>query len=211
MTSKKKLAAVLTGDLIGSRHLSMTDRKKMQTTQRNIFDKITQQFFDFKAEEFRGDGFQAVLYENRNQALRVALLIQTALIKESFGIRIGIGLGSISYEAENINTSDGTAFQLSGPVLDDLKKRNQHIGIATENTTANAEWNVHAITLNFLIEKWSALQSEAIHEHLTSATQQEVAEKLNISQPSVHQRLQTAGWPVVDAIVKRFENYTFLE
>lgn len=211
MASKKKLAAVLTGDLIGSRHLSMADRKKMQTAQRNIFNKITQQFSDFKAEEFRGDGFQAVLYENRNQALRVALLIQTALIKESFGIRIGIGMGNINYQAENINTSDGTAFQLSGPILDELKKRNQHIGIASENTTTNQEWNVHNVTLNFLIEKWSPLQSEAIHEHLTSATQQEVAEKLNISQPSVHQRLQTAGWPVIDAIVKRFESYTFLE
>lgn len=210
MSSKKKFAAVLTGDIIGSRNLSVPDRKKMQNTQRQIFDQLTKQFPDFKAEEFRGDGFQAVLYDNRNQALRVALLIQTALLKESFGVRIGIGMGDIAYQAENITISDGTAFQLSGPILDELKKRNQHIGIASENSLTNQEWNVHAITLNFLIEKWSPLQSEAIHEHLTSATQLEVAEKLNISQPSVHQRLQTAGWPVVDAIIKRFESYIFM-
>ncbi len=209
MSSKKKFAAVLTGDLIGSRNLSTADRKKMQTTQRTIFEQVAKQFSDFKAEEFRGDGFQAVVYNNRNHALRIALLIQTALLKESFGIRIGIGIGDITYQATNITTSDGPAFQLSGPILDELKKRNQYIGIASENASANYEWSVHSITLNFLIEKWSPLQSEAIHEHLTSATQLEVAEKLNISQPSVHQRLQTAGWPVVDAIVKRFESYIF--
>ncbi len=209
MASKNKLAAVLTGDIIGSRYLSTAERKAMQTTLRKTFDRLSKQFSDFKAEEFRGDGFQAVLYDNRNQALRIALLIQTALLKKSFDIRIGIGVGNITYQASTITTSDGPAFQLSGPILDDLKKRNQHIGIAFENTNANQEWSIHTITLNFLIEKWSALQSEAVHEHLTSATQQEVAEKLNISQPSVHQRLQTAGWPVIDAIVKRFDTYIF--
>jgi hypothetical protein len=211
MASKNKLVAVLTGDIIGSRYLSTAERKAMQTALRKIFDRLSKQFLDFKAEEFRGDGFQAILSTNRNHALRIALLIQTALLKKSFDIRIGIGIGNIAYQSSTITTSDGSAFQLSGPILDDLKKRNQHIGIAFENINANHEWSVHTITLNFLIEKWSALQSEAIHEHLTSATQQEVAEKLNISQPSVHQRLQTAGWPVIDSIVKRFENYTFLE
>ena len=41
---------------------------------------------------------------------------------------------------------------------------------------------------------------------LQDHTQASIAKKLKIKQPSVHQRLQAAGWPVVQKILTRFES-----
>jgi hypothetical protein len=45
-----------------------------------------------------------------------------------------------------------------------------------------------------------------MHLQLQDQTQQTIAKKLKIKQPSVHQRLQGAGWPVVQKILNRFES-----
>lgn len=201
----KKQAAVITGDIIQSSLLKATQRKRFQQILEKVFAAIKEKDESFRAEQYRGDSFQAVFIQNPELALHSGLLLQAWLRKENFQVRISIGTGDITFTSKNVVTSDGTAFQHSGPYLDELKKKNGLISIVSPHSAVNQEWAIHSQVLSFLMERWSAPQAEAILEQLNGLTQAQTAEKLKIRQPAVNQRLQAAGWQVITMIISRFE------
>ena len=132
------------------------------------------------------------------------MLLQALLHKEAFGVRIALGLGEVNFDSDSILTSDGTAFQLSGPALDELKKKNQPVAILGHSDSFNKEWKVHALSLSYLLQRWTIPQAEAVLAQLQGLTQEETARDLQVKQPAVQQRLQATGWAVMDAILERF-------
>jgi hypothetical protein len=200
----EKKAAVLTGDIIRSSDLTPEKREQLQLVLTGVFSEAARLTPSFRAEQFRGDSFQAVLDTQPEAGLRVLLLIIARLHLHQFGVRIALGLGTVSYESDSILTSDGSAFQASGPALDELKKRNQLLAIAGPSDSFNQEWRVHALTLDYLLSRWTVPQAEAVLGQLQGLTQEETARRLEIKQPAVQQRLQAVGWPVIEAILERF-------
>jgi hypothetical protein len=205
MAGKRK-ASVISADVIGSSTLKPAARRKLQAALDNVFKYASAQWKDLSVQQYRGDSLQAVFTTNRAYSLRAGLLLHSGLQKENFRIRISVGIGEISYKGRNIITSDGSAFQASGHYLDTLIKSGDVISIAGIDDEFTAEWQVHSTTLNHIIERWSRQQAEAIYLHLQQYTQLKMARKLKIRQPSVHQRLQAAGWPVIQKILQRFES-----
>src|SRR5688500_15183352 len=120
MPSQK--ATVITGDVIGSSELPPPSRKKLQRLLDTFFKDATHQWPDLNIQQYRGDSLQALLTTHRQMALRLGLSLQSFLIKEEFAVRLAIGVGDISYKSKDVITSDGTAFQASGPLLDELLK-----------------------------------------------------------------------------------------
>ncbi|WP_207510835.1 sigma-70 region 4 domain-containing protein [Longitalea luteola] len=200
------LAAVISGDIVGSSQLKPAARKKLQQLFDNFFTNAAVQWPDMQAQQYRGDSLQAILTVNRLAALRIVLMFQSYLLKEKYKIRMAIGVGTINFKSGQVITSDGSAFQASGPYLDALAKSGDLISIAGNNDEFTSEWQVHSASLNYFIEHWSPQQAEAIYLQLQDHTQAAIATMLNIKQPSVHQRLQGAGWPVVNKILTRFES-----
>ena len=201
----KTNAVVITGDIIQSSLLTPKERGRLQKVLEQAFAAIKTKEKSFDVEQYRGDSFQAVLTKRPGDALQYSLLLMAMLWKENFRTRLAIGTGEISFNAKKIVTSDGPAFQNSGPYLDELKKKNGLISVVTPHPTINHEWEVHSQSLSFIIERWSAPQAEAVLEQLNGLTQAQAAEKLNIRQPAVHQRLQGAGWQVIQLVLRRFE------
>ena len=201
-------AVIITGDIIASSTFSTEQRKNLQKRIGIFLKRISAAYPDFKAEQFRGDSLQCVFTNNRIAALRTALSLYCFLAAANFKIRQSIGIGEISFTGNNVVTSDGTAFRYSGENIDDLKKRNELISVASGDEQFNEEWKVHSASLNFLLERLSSAQADAVYLQLQNARQEEVAKALKISQPSVHQRLQAAGWPVISRVVQRFETVT---
>ena len=199
-------AAVISGDVIGSSTLKPAARQKLQQVLDAFFRQAVKEWPDLKVQQYRGDSLQALFTNSRAKALRAALSLHCFLIKEKFAIRLAIGVGDISYKSKDVITSDGSAFQASGPYLDELMKSGDVICVAGEREAFTAEWLVHSASLNYLIQHWSPKHAEAMYLQLRDQTQQEIARKLKIKQPSVHQRLQIAGWPVVQKILQRFES-----
>jgi hypothetical protein len=196
--------AVLTGDIIRSSDLNPERRQTLQPTLAHTFSEVGRVIPGFRAEQFRGDSFQAVIDKNPETALRALLLIQALLHIDGFGVRIALGLGDIAYKSDSILTSDGSAFQLSGPALDDLKKKNQPVAILSPSESFNREWRVHSLSLGYLLQRWTIPQAEAIRWQLQGLTQEQTATELSVRQPAVQQRLQATGWIVMDAILERF-------
>ncbi|RPD42302.1 SatD family protein [Chitinophaga barathri] len=201
----KTNAAVITGDVIQSSQLAPTAREHLQKALDNAFAAAKKKDKNFRAEQYRGDSFQAVITKNPETALRSSLILMAMLWKEDFKARLAIGTGTISFNAKKIVTSDGPAFRNSGLYLDELKKKNGLISVATPDADVNQEWEIHSHTLSFIIERWSPAQAEAVLEQLNGLTQVQAAEKLNIRQPAVQQRLQGAGWQTISLILRRFE------
>ena len=203
--AKSISAIIITGDMVASAKFTPVKRKKLQNMLSAFIKKINGSYPDFKAEQFRGDSLQSVFTKNKPVALRTTLSLYCFLAAKNFKIRQSVGIGEISFESDNIITSDGTAFRISGENVDELKKRNELISIASADKIFNEEWRVHNATLNFLLERLSSAQAEALYLQMQNAKQEEIAKALHISQPSVHQRLQAAGWTVINKILQRFE------
>lgn len=201
----KQNATVISGDVVGSSLLKPAARKKLQQLLDSFFKQSVQQWPDLQIQQYRGDSIQAILTDNRLAALRIVLLLHSYLIKEKYKIRMAIGVGEITFKSKQVITSDGPAFQASGPYLDALTKSGELISIAgTDDFTS--EWEVHSSSLNYLIQHWSPQQAEAVYLQLQDLTQEAIAKKLKIKQPAVYYRLQGAGWPVVNKILTRFES-----
>lgn len=204
-TAKTKQAAAITGDVVASSRLAVNKRRKLQKIITAFAEKTAAQYRDFHLQMYRGDSLQALLTTNRKTALYLALQLQIILIMNSFHIRLSIGTGDISYKGKDVTTSDGTALQLSGTTLDDLKKRNEMIAVVSNEPGFNAEWAVHCASLNYLLQRLTAPQAAALYWLLQNKKQDEIAKTLKISQPSVHQRLQAAGANIFQKIIQRFE------
>jgi len=205
MAFKKSKAIVITGDVIASSRLRPLQRKNLQKKIDDFAEFFSKKFPDLQFQQYRGDSLQATLRENRLHALNMALQLQCFLTMAEFRIRLGLGFGEISFQSKDVITSDGSAFQLSGPLLDDLKKRNELIAITAADHAFADEWRVHGESLNFLLQRISSPQAEALYLLLQNKKQEEIAKTLKISQPSVHQRLQAAGVQVFISIIQRFE------
>ena len=206
--AKSISAIIITGDMVASAKFTPVKRKKLQNMLNAFIKKINSSYPDFKTEQFRGDSLQSVFTKNKSVSLRTALSLYCFLAAHNFKIRQSVGIGEISFKSDNVVTSDGTAFRLSGENVDELKKRNELISIASTEALFNDEWKVHSASLNFLLERLSNAQAEALYLQLQNAKQEEIAETLDITQPSVHKRLQAAGWAVINRIVQRFETVT---
>jgi len=206
MNNNISRAAVISGDIIGSSQLKPAARKKLQQLLDVFFENTTLEWSDMQAQQYRGDSIQITLTGNRLAALRITLLLQTCLIKDNFKIRMAIGIGDIYFQSGQVITSDGSAFQTSGPYLDALGKSGEMISIAAVDEEFTSEWQVHSASLNYILERLTQQQAEAVYLQLQDHTQASIAKKLKIKQPSVHQRLQAAGWPVVQKILTRFES-----
>lgn len=207
----KQNAAVLSADVVDSSAMSTGDRKKLQTELNKFYRYAGKEWPGFKMQQFRGDSLQATITSDYSHALRIALSLQSYLIRSKINIRMAVGVGTISFRGKDIVSSDGSAFRASGPYLDMLRKNNELISVAGDNEEFTSEWQTHSASLNFIISRWSAPQAEAIHLQLQGHTQQQIAKKLKIKQPSVNQRLQGAGWFVVYKILERFESVQLIQ
>ncbi len=183
-------AVTITGDVIASSRLRPLQRKKLQNRIDQFAQSFAKQYPDLQLQQYRGDSLQATLTKSRIHAMNIALQLQCFLIAEQYHIRLSIGVGEINFQGKDVITSDGTAF----------------LAVTGTDNAFAAEWQAHSESLNFVLQRLSPAQAEALYLHLQNMKQEDIAKALKISQPSVHQRLQAAGAQVFTSIIKRFES-----
>lgn len=224
------LQAVITGDLVNSSVMNNQERTYIITQLKLCFAKMQKQKrFSFQKafEVYRGDSFQCIL-NKPDQALRIAIILRTLIIKlnqqplkinskvapkatgkeeyKAADARIAIGIGSVTLKARKVIESDGEAFHNSGKLLDAIKISGERIMVKCTDEKLNQSLQTSFTLLDFIMSKWTPQQCEAIYELLINDFgQSQLAKKLKISQPSVHQRLKISGWYPVEKLLKNFE------
>lgn len=201
---------VLTGDVVKSSSLSGKEREAVIDHVKNTIKssrslpKKPSELVVF-SNIFRGDSFQGVM-SDFSKALKVALFIRAEMIKfrsevDTTDVRISLGIGKINIlNKHRIEESDGEAFQISGRALDKMK-RYRRLNFESSVPHFNNQLNTVASLLDALISRWTSYQAEGISLWLQHGTQEAISKKLDITQPAVQQRLQTAGlFAVEDAL-----------
>jgi hypothetical protein len=219
--------AIITGDVIHSTRMSMELRDWLF---KQIIAALKQWDKDFgmRSETFRGDSFQC-LVKNPAEVLKLALIQKTYIrslipynlhevnkkskivinreITSPIGIldaRIAVGIGKVELLSNRLASSGGTAFQLSGLLLDKMKNRKQSLAIATEDKF-NDELETEFILLDAIISKTTPLQCEVLNLKLLGYTEHQIAKRLNIGQSAINQRSTSGNWNAIESMLKRFE------
>jgi len=209
-----KSFAVLTGDLIGYSLTKGVKREKLQNTLKDILNEIEKSFRKQKIKSkfgiYRGDSFQGLI-PDPSASLECAIKIKSYLrsspikgINTIFDARIAIGIGKIDNIKRNISESDGEAFRLSGPALDELTGQHR-IKIKTPYQDLNDEFNLTCHFLDVIINRWTPAQAEVIYYLLNGLNQISIAEALNVSQAAINQRIASANWHTISIALKRFK------
>lgn len=197
-------AAVLTGDLVGSRDTPAqldTAISALGATARDISDDCQiPVYFD----RYRGDGWQMFLPSGQ-AGLRAALRVIAALTasKDGLATRLALGLGEANLPPNNdIGAGHGVAFILAGDLLEAQDKA-QRLSLPTMLPQLHAL----GLFLDWHARHWTATQAAALYEALrvNAPTQREIADKLGITRQAVQQRLAGTAMEAIQAAINAFE------
>jgi hypothetical protein len=193
------MEAIITGDLINSRQVEPAE---WMPALKKVLKKYGKEPKNW--EIFRGDSFQ--LNTKPDDALMAAILIKAEVKQwKNLDVRIGIGIGEITYQAAKITESNGTAFLNSGECFEELKK--QTLAIKTPNKDLNTTLNLMIELASLTIDRWTETAAKLIKikmENL-SANQKDLANLLNkTAQGTISEGLKRGGY---DEIQKLLDYY----
>ena len=196
---KETTHAVITGDIISSSTYSLTIKEKALQELRTVLSGYGAQM-----EVYRGDSFQA-LHTKPIEGLDLMLHLQAAVggIEPGLACRMALGLGAIESFSGKALEGDGEAFRNSGPYLDKMKKDQRFI-ITTPWPEVNDELLTECKLADAITSRWTVAQAETITGVLQGLNQNNLAERLNITQSAVNQRLRSASWDAIDFFRKRY-------
>jgi hypothetical protein len=195
-------AAVLTGDLIGSR------KAGQQATDGAITEIArTASQMDAPFARYRGDGWQ-VLLMRPEQCLRFALIVTARLRTASAPLtRFAIGIDEIAADrAPTLSAETGKAFVLSGETLDQMPKRSEFAIASMTRKLTEMTWAAARLA-DQVARKWTPQQAEAMAMALSPDDPPglAIAKTLGISPAAASYRLQGASWWDIKAVVSAFE------
>ncbi len=214
---KKKIYAVLTGDIVGSTKLANDDRQNLRQVLYLASDKISQYFHDYvpyKIDIFRGDSWQFVV-SDPSKSLRIGLfyrlLIREGMKAKQIDTRISIGLGTASFIPDNdLSSGDGEAFRLSGEALEKLP-RSTRMNIEFPKRFQSDINDAIAVIVKLIDLRagdWTKPQAKAISGAMLEFTQEEIADswfEKEITQQAIAQHLKRAGWSTIELGIEYFE------
>jgi hypothetical protein len=196
------MISIITGDIVNSRKLSskiwIDGLKKLL----NTFGKSPVEW-----EIYRGDEFQLEV-KNPEEALIIALQIKSYFKSLKLDVRMSIGFGDMTYKANKISESNGTAFIRSGELFETLKKQKINLAVNSGNEAFDTEINLMLrLSLTFM-DSWLVQSAEFVLTAIKnpSLSQEEIGVKLGINQAAVSRRRKRAQFDLVMEMENYFRN-----
>lgn len=193
------MVAVLTGDIKNS-----TEHKTSEWLPllKQALDRYGNEPSDW--EIYRGDSFQ--LQTEPEKALEAALYIKACLKQvRQMDVRIAIGLGEKTYNAEKITESNGEAFVYSGKGFENLKKQN--LAIKTSNANFDGHINLLLELALLTMDNWTPAISKTVKSAIENPemNQRELASLLGKSQGNISEELKKAGFDEVQKMIEFYK------
>lgn len=203
------VVAVLTGDLVGSRALPVTDldraRGALEAAARDAADWEPGLVAGAGLEVFRGDSWQLCL-ARPVRWLRVALFVRARLkaLGRGFDTRIGAGLGPVErLDTQRISRSTGLAFERSGAALDAMGRDDRILLAGSGALSAAVAWAAGEFS-----RRWTPDQAAAVALMLppVTITQHAAGLRLGKSQQAVARSLRSAHLGAIGRLVRAMES-----
>jgi len=218
MISEKKIYFAIIGDIVDSRKLD--NRNAIQKLYLDMINKINKKYKDDIASKFiitLGDSFQGLLNNSTNL---FKIIGEIEEVMEPCHLRFGIGIGKIETTiiVEDSSRIDGPAYHFARFAINDVKTLNNKIKgfssilVHSDNIILDNLINSSISMCNVIKSSWTSKQKKVIDLKLKKKkTQVEIANLLNIKQPSVNNRLKASNINVytqaIENIKKSFELY----
>lgn len=160
------IKSVITGDLVNSTNIAAKWRQTVLDTL-NVCAADFQPLTLCNLEMYRGDSFQIVV-DKPDYALAVAIALRAKLKamtpgkQQLWDARLSIGIGDISFESDNIVTSDGEAFRLSGRSFDNIGKK--RLSISTTWPDFDKDMELVTRFADDVITSWTAKQAKVVYQ-----------------------------------------------
>jgi len=194
------MTSIITGDIIGSRSSDPNLWLPALKRELSTYGTTPKHW-----EIYRGDSFQ--LEVSPKTALKTALLLK-ATIKQfkTIDVRLAIGVGEKTYDADAITESNGSAFVNSGTCFEALKKST--LAIKTEDSTFNTTINIMLDLALLTMDNWTpkaSLLFKTTLEH-SNYNQVEIAKLLDRKQSNVSAGLKRTGYDEISKMLNFYNS-----
>jgi hypothetical protein len=121
-------------------------------------------------------------------------------------VRIAIGLGEKTYDAQKITESNGPAFVLSGECFENLKKQTMALKSASQDFDTPINLMLQLASLS--MDSWLPATARVVKTALDNpkASQTELASILGKSQSTISEALIRAGFDEVQKMIQFYQS-----
>ena len=212
--------ATLSADIVSSTSLSKEGTIELKQKIDNLFQLLGEKFPGFLGRQIKGDYIECLI-PKVSDSFRIALLIKSYIksitlpeIKQcknfqTYGIRIAIGIGEMRIIDKEEGLLDGEAIYLSGRAINNMTSPNKGtLSINVNNNQSSALFTIALLT-DALMNNATKKQSEVLFYKLLSVKEEDIAEKIGISQPGVNNHSTSAKWYCIEEALDYFEQIKF--
>lgn len=154
---------------------------------------------------YRGDELQIRL--PLHTAMDFTFQLKAFLIAQfDMDLRVAIGFGKEDFRAAKVSQSNGSAYRRSGQVFEMLRKQKSTMVVASGQRDADRAFNLLLKLTSHIMDHWSRVSAEAIWYALSrpEASQQDLADALDIKQSAVSQRHSRARLDLIRDVLQYF-------
>lgn len=195
------MIAVITGDIVKSRVLPTAWIDTLKQALANLYGKNT------SWEIFRGDSFQIELAAE--DALLNAIYIKACIktLKKA-DVRMGIGIGKKSMDAQKVTEANGEAFIYSGFAFDSLKANKVNMAVKTPWQNFDDDMNLSIRLALIAMDSWGPIGAEMVKFAIENRDikQDKMAQLSGRSQSSVSEALKRAHFTDLMQLEQKFRN-----
>lgn len=212
-SSQPLIYAVLTGDIVNSSSLDPMVLKDILQLLSNGAERFSEGYPGSvvgKLDTYGGDGWQ-LLMSNAGLSIRAALFLRAVVRSYNnprIDTRIAIACGTVNEYTlvpERISQSTGEAFTESGRALKNMDKQHRMIILHGEDFVQSGfSYSVTSL-LDELVRQWTSNQAATISLALLGKKQEDIADIINKSQPTVNKLLQRASWRGIEGFLEERE------
>lgn len=220
--------SVISGDIVSSTSLKSDDSALVEAQLKILIQDLNKKFKAY-SRVIKGDYIECVV-PNASEGLQVALAIKSFIKAlpintqnykkddnrfkqfKTHGIRLAIGYGNLSRYLPEDGIIDGEAIYLSGREISGGTTYNKErivikntLFFVANNDKLNTIFQPVLSLLDVLFSKATSRQCEVLYLKLLNCQEEEIAQKLGISQSAVNQHSTSVGWNAIDEAVKFYK------
>jgi len=211
---RKKLYAVISGDIVASSSLAPRHRERLHTVMKEASKEIRCVFkrsVPMDVDIFGGDSWQ-MLIADPGRSLRIGLFyrayIKAHMETSKLDTRMVIAIGKVNFvPGRRVSEGDGEAFRASGSLLEEMTK-SHHMLFSYPKHKESENLDMIIRLLDAIVRRrWTEKRSLAMLGALQGWSQEKIAELWSppIKQPSIVDHLRGADWEIVEEALSFFE------
>ena len=210
---RSKIYAVISGDIIGSSKLPMSERAELIDIMKQASNELRTflaQSVPLSVDIYAGDSWQLLVSEP-GDALSAAVFYRASIIaatEKKIDTRLAVALGKVDFvPGERASEGDGEAFRLSGRILKETSNKQQMRFIA-DLPDSGQLWDATFGLMDALMRNWSARQAWAVLGALQGWSQGEIAAQGSppVERQTVGDFLNLANWHAIERTIVTFKN-----